>query len=125
MILKTWLVPPAVVCASGIVPFTYLGLPIGSNMNLVANWQIMIDRFRGKLSTWKANMLSIGGRLTLIKAVLGSLGIYYMSIFKCPESVLKSLEYIWASFFWGGSGDQKKMAWIKWDNILAFLIKVV
>ncbi|GKF40198.1 putative RNA-directed DNA polymerase, eukaryota, reverse transcriptase zinc-binding domain protein [Tanacetum coccineum] len=28
-----------------------------------------------------ANLLSTGGRLTLIKSVLGSLGIYYLSIF--------------------------------------------
>ncbi|PWA52848.1 reverse transcriptase domain, Reverse transcriptase zinc-binding domain protein [Artemisia annua] len=106
-------------CAPGIVPFTYLGLPIGSNMNSIMNWQPLIDRFHQKLSSWKANLLSIGGRLTLIKAVLGSLGIYYLSIFKCPESVLKILESIRASFFWGGSRDHKKMSWIKWDNILA------
>lgn len=64
-------------------------------------------------------MLSIGGRLTLIKSVLESLGIYYLSIFKFPESVLKSLESLRASFFRGGSRDHKKMAWIKRDNILA------
>ncbi|GJX39372.1 putative RNA-directed DNA polymerase, eukaryota, reverse transcriptase zinc-binding domain protein [Tanacetum coccineum] len=86
-------------CASGSLPFVYLGLPIGSNMNLIVNWQFMIDRFRRKLSTWKANMLSIGGRFTLIKAVLRSLGIYYLSLFKCPESVIKKLESLRASFF--------------------------
>ncbi|GKA29337.1 putative RNA-directed DNA polymerase, eukaryota, reverse transcriptase zinc-binding domain protein [Tanacetum coccineum] len=59
-------------CAPGSLPFTYLGLPIGSNMNLISNWQPLIDRFQSRLSSWKANMLSIGGRLTLIKAVLGS-----------------------------------------------------
>ncbi|GJT16198.1 putative RNA-directed DNA polymerase, eukaryota, reverse transcriptase zinc-binding domain protein [Tanacetum coccineum] len=58
-------------CAPGSLPFTYLGLPIGSNMNLISNWQPLIDRFQSRLSSWKANMLSIGGRLTLIKAVLG------------------------------------------------------
>nr|GEZ09524.1 putative RNA-directed DNA polymerase, eukaryota, reverse transcriptase zinc-binding domain protein [Tanacetum cinerariifolium] len=47
-------------CASGTIPFIYLGLSIGSNMNLIANWQSLIDRFRGKLSSWKANLLSIG-----------------------------------------------------------------
>nr|GEU92571.1 RNA-directed DNA polymerase, eukaryota [Tanacetum cinerariifolium] len=47
-------------CASGAIPFIYLGLPIGSNMNLIANWQSLIDRFRGELSSWKANLLSIG-----------------------------------------------------------------
>ncbi|GKC51177.1 hypothetical protein Tco_1073922 [Tanacetum coccineum] len=97
----------------GNIPFSYLGLPIGSNMNMIANWQHLIDRFRDKLSSWKANLLSIGGRLTLIKAVLGSLGIYYMSIFKCPESVINALESMRATFFWGGSGDNRKMAWIK------------
>ncbi|GJR92125.1 putative RNA-directed DNA polymerase, eukaryota, reverse transcriptase zinc-binding domain protein, partial [Tanacetum coccineum] len=54
-------------CASGSLPFIYLGLPIGSNMNLIANWQFMIDRFLKRMSTWKANMLSIGGRFILIK----------------------------------------------------------
>ncbi|GJW43854.1 RNA-directed DNA polymerase, eukaryota, reverse transcriptase zinc-binding domain protein [Tanacetum coccineum] len=49
-------------------------------------------RFQSKLSLWKANLLSIGGRYTLIKDVLGSLGIYYFSIFKVLESVIISLE---------------------------------
>nr|GFC19821.1 reverse transcriptase domain, reverse transcriptase zinc-binding domain protein [Tanacetum cinerariifolium] len=34
--------------------------------------QILIDRFKARLSGWKANLLSIGDRLTLIKSVLGS-----------------------------------------------------
>nr|GEZ97549.1 hypothetical protein [Tanacetum cinerariifolium] len=78
-----------------------------------------LDRFRAKLSFWKVSTLSIGGRLTLIKSVLGSLRIYYMSIFKCPESVLNSLEAMRASFFWGGSEDKRKMSWLKWENVLA------
>nr|GEZ72511.1 hypothetical protein [Tanacetum cinerariifolium] len=50
-------------CASGILPFIYLGLRIGSKMNLIANWQSLIDRFCGKLSSWKASLLLIGGGL--------------------------------------------------------------
>nr|GFB61367.1 putative RNA-directed DNA polymerase, eukaryota, reverse transcriptase zinc-binding domain protein [Tanacetum cinerariifolium] len=79
-------------CAAGSFPFTYLGLSIGSNMNLTSSWNILVDHFQKRLSSWKANLLSIGWRLTLIKAVLGSLGIYYLSIFKAPEVILKSLE---------------------------------
>ncbi|GKE48891.1 hypothetical protein Tco_1480149, partial [Tanacetum coccineum] len=56
-------------CALGAIPFIYLGLSIGSSMNLIANWQPLIDQFCGKLSSWKANLLSVCGRLTLIKAV--------------------------------------------------------
>nr|GEU97238.1 RNA-directed DNA polymerase, eukaryota, reverse transcriptase zinc-binding domain protein [Tanacetum cinerariifolium] len=57
----------------GFFLFTYLGLPIGSNMSRIANWQYLIDRFKARLSGWKANLLFIGGRLTLIKYVIGSL----------------------------------------------------
>ncbi|GKE76295.1 hypothetical protein Tco_1542415, partial [Tanacetum coccineum] len=106
-------------CAAGSMPFTYLGLPIGSNMSRIANWKKLVDMFRSKLSLWKANLLSIGGRLTLIKAVLGSIGIYYMSIFKVPESIIKVLERFRASFFWGGDEDRMKLSWIKWVNVLA------
>ncbi|GKC40667.1 RNA-directed DNA polymerase, eukaryota [Tanacetum coccineum] len=33
-------------CSPGNIPLSYLGLPIGSNMNMIANWQHLIDRFR-------------------------------------------------------------------------------
>ncbi|GJW01256.1 putative RNA-directed DNA polymerase, eukaryota, reverse transcriptase zinc-binding domain protein [Tanacetum coccineum] len=59
-----------------------------------------------------------GGRLTLIKSVLGGLGIYYLSIFRAPESVIQDLERIRSNFFWGGNQDGKKMAWVKWPIIL-------
>ena len=88
---------------AGSLPFTYLGLPIGKNMKLTDSWSLMVDKFKSKVSNWKANLLSIGGRLTLIKSVLGSLGIFYFSIFKAPELTLNILERLWARFFWGAS----------------------
>nr|GEY64202.1 RNA-directed DNA polymerase, eukaryota, reverse transcriptase zinc-binding domain protein [Tanacetum cinerariifolium] len=108
-----------VCCAAGCFPFTYLGLPIGANMNLTFSWQILIDRFQKRLSSWKANLLSIGGRLTLIKADLGSLGIYYLSIFKALETILNSMESLRSRFFWGGSQDSRNMAWVKWSQVLS------
>ncbi|GJX34610.1 RNA-directed DNA polymerase, eukaryota, reverse transcriptase zinc-binding domain protein [Tanacetum coccineum] len=62
-------------CASGSFPFTYFGLPIGPNMSLTSSWQVLLERFQSKLSSWKANLLSIGERHTLIKVVLGSIEI--------------------------------------------------
>nr|GEY40736.1 RNA-directed DNA polymerase, eukaryota, reverse transcriptase zinc-binding domain protein [Tanacetum cinerariifolium] len=63
-----------------------------------------------------ANLLSIGGRLTLIKSVLGSLGMYYFSIFKASEIVIKSLESLRANFFWGSHESSKKLSWVKWSG---------
>ncbi|XP_071741292.1 uncharacterized mitochondrial protein AtMg00310-like [Rutidosis leptorrhynchoides] len=50
---------------------------------------------------------------------MGSLGIYFMSLFKCPESVLKQIESIRSRFFWGGNQLNKKLTWVKWDKVLA------
>ncbi|GJX25241.1 hypothetical protein Tco_0231537 [Tanacetum coccineum] len=110
-------------CETCVLPFSYLGLPIGSNMSRIASWEILIDRFKSRMSRWKANLLSIRGHLTLIKYVLGRLGNYYFSIFKVPESVIRSLESLRAIFFWGGRENNKKIAWVKWSNILASLDK--
>ncbi|GJU36662.1 RNA-directed DNA polymerase, eukaryota, reverse transcriptase zinc-binding domain protein [Tanacetum coccineum] len=63
--------------------------------------------------------LSIGGRLTLLKSVLGSMPIYYMSIFKVPKSVLKRLESIRGRFFNGHASNCKKTSWVRWQNVLA------
>ncbi|XP_071688172.1 uncharacterized protein [Rutidosis leptorrhynchoides] len=87
---------------AGTFTTTYLGIPIGSNMKLVSNWNSLCDKFRSKLSSWKASLISAGGRLTLVKSVMGSLGIYWFSMFKCPETILNRLESIRATFFWGG-----------------------
>ncbi|GJX44795.1 RNA-directed DNA polymerase, eukaryota, reverse transcriptase zinc-binding domain protein [Tanacetum coccineum] len=54
-------------------PFTYLGLPINCNMSRCKGRDSIIEKFTRMLSKWKANLLSIGGRSTLITLVLGTL----------------------------------------------------
>ncbi|GJT54284.1 hypothetical protein Tco_0989338 [Tanacetum coccineum] len=105
-------------CVACSFPFTHLGLPIGANMNLTSSWSVLIDRFQKRLALWKANLLSIGGHLTLFKAVLSSLGIYYLLNFKAPETILNTLESIRSRFFWGGSQNSKNIAWVKWSQVL-------
>ncbi|XP_071699047.1 uncharacterized protein [Rutidosis leptorrhynchoides] len=69
-------------CRPGNSLFSYLGLLVGRNMNSIKNWDILIERFKKRLSSWKVNLLSIGGRLTLVKSVFGSLGILMRSEIK-------------------------------------------
>ncbi|GJV47630.1 putative gypsy type transposase [Tanacetum coccineum] len=60
-----------------------------------------------------------GGRLTLIKSVLGDIPTYYMSLFKAPEGVLKHLERIHNSFFLGADLDERKITWVSWRKVMA------
>nr|GEV65195.1 RNA-directed DNA polymerase, eukaryota [Tanacetum cinerariifolium] len=63
--------------------------------------------------------LSVGGRLTLLKSVLGASPLYNMSIFKVPKGILKSMEAIHSNFFNGIDSTVKKIMWAAWDKILA------
>ncbi|GJV00544.1 reverse transcriptase domain, reverse transcriptase zinc-binding domain protein [Tanacetum coccineum] len=69
-------------CNIGEFPFTYLGLPIGENMRHVNAWITVVEKFKKRLSDWKAKTLSFEGRLTLVKSVLGSLPLYYFLKFR-------------------------------------------
>ncbi|GKD43997.1 RNA-directed DNA polymerase, eukaryota, reverse transcriptase zinc-binding domain protein, partial [Tanacetum coccineum] len=79
--------------SAGSFPFTYLDLPIGSSMKRLTHWHSLVDKFEARLSRWKAKLLSIGGRSTLVQAILGSVGIYYMSIFKVIHGEEAGLTY--------------------------------
>nr|GEV54020.1 RNA-directed DNA polymerase, eukaryota [Tanacetum cinerariifolium] len=63
--------------------------------------------------------LSIGGRLTLLKSVLGSMPIFHMSMFKVPTGVLNSLEKLRSQFFNGYDSSCRKASWVKWKLVLA------
>lgn len=79
----------------------------------------MIDRFKSKLAKWKAKVLSFGDRLTLIKALLGSILLYLLSMFKAPTKVIQILEGIRRDFLWGGSDNNTDISWVKWDHVIA------
>ncbi|GJS68656.1 putative RNA-directed DNA polymerase, eukaryota, reverse transcriptase zinc-binding domain protein [Tanacetum coccineum] len=96
-------------CQAQCLPFSYLGLPIGSNMARVNSWVPIVNKFNNRLSRWKSSLLSIGGRSTLISSVLGSLEIYFLSIFPMPTQVNNSLEKIRSNFFWGSTEEAVKI----------------
>ncbi|GJY58925.1 hypothetical protein Tco_0458817 [Tanacetum coccineum] len=98
-------------------PFIYLGLPIGANMCKACHWKPIIDKFHNRLTLWKSKTLSYGGRLTLLKSVLGALGVYYFLLFKVPKSVITYLEKLRRNFFWGGTLDCNKLSWIVWNKV--------
>ena len=104
-------------CKTVSLPVTYLGLPIGTNPRIKKVWDPVLKKIKGKLASWKTKFLSFGGRLTLIKACLNSLPIYYLSLFRMPKSVGKTVNSLFQNFFWGGTIDKKKICNVKWDLI--------
>ncbi|GJZ05936.1 RNA-directed DNA polymerase, eukaryota, reverse transcriptase zinc-binding domain protein [Tanacetum coccineum] len=105
-------------CLSLKTPFNYLGSQVGGLMTRSIAWKDVLDFLEARLSRWKLNTLSIGGRLTLLKAVLGSIPTFYMSIFKVPKTVLHSMERIRARFFNGVDGISRKPSSVRWEKVM-------
>nr|GEX01707.1 hypothetical protein [Tanacetum cinerariifolium] len=105
-------------CSPGFIPFTYLGLPIGTNMNLFVNWKTLIDRFDTRLSKWKSNLLSIGGHLTLKKRLISNDNVLWVKIIKAFhgqeggfDSLISSSNTVWSKIV--GSSN-----FLHWNGIL-------
>nr|GEV53302.1 tubulin alpha-2 chain [Tanacetum cinerariifolium] len=94
-------------------------LKVGGCMSRIQSWNETIERTACRLSKWKLKTLSIGGRLDLLKSVLGSMPIYNMSLFKVPKKVLHHMESMRSHFFNGFELSSKKSVWVKWKHALA------
>nr|GEW34398.1 putative RNA-directed DNA polymerase, eukaryota, reverse transcriptase zinc-binding domain protein [Tanacetum cinerariifolium] len=89
--------------------FKYLGVMIGNSLSRKLSWAPIIQKIQSRLSKWKAKTLSIGGRFTLLKSVLGASPIYSMSIYKVPTDILDLMESIRNKFFNGAVGKESKL----------------
>jgi hypothetical protein len=101
-------------CKEGTLPFRYLGIPMNTHKIRNQDWQLVETRFQKKLASWKSKLLSAGGRLVLINAVLSSLPMFMMSFFRIPKGVLKKLDYYRSRFYWQSDEHKKKYRLIKW-----------
>ncbi|CAN1151754.1 Putative ribonuclease H protein At1g65750 [Linum perenne] len=104
-------------CPLEVLPTSYLGLPLGAIGSRVGIWDPVIQLVERKLETWKARFLSFGARLTMVKSVLASLPVYFMSLFKAPASVTNSLERLQRRFLWSGVGEKERIHWISWSKV--------
>ena len=52
----------------------------------------------------------------MIKAVVQSILVYSMSVFKLPVGLCKDIEAMIQKFWWG-NGDGRKIHWVKWSSL--------
>lgn len=63
-----------------------------------------VTRVTSKVGSLEAKLLSRADRFMMIKLVLNSLPLYYLSIFKIPKGVVNRIIQMRRKLFWLGSG---------------------
>jgi hypothetical protein len=85
-------------CKCDTLPIKHLGLPLGANPNRISTWKPVLSQIRGWLNSWKGQLLSMAERAILIKSVIFTIRLYYMSIFCIPKTVAHKITTMQSRF---------------------------
>ena len=82
-----------------------------------SDWLWMVKRFDDKIRHWAYRLLSLGGRLVLIKSVLTGIAIYWFALARCPRSILNLLRQSIFTFLWGKNDERPRYHLARWDSV--------
>ncbi len=102
-------------CNAGALPTKYLGLPLSNKRPNKEVWSGVIGKIQRRIEGWQAKLLSRGGRLTLVNAVLTNIPLYLFSIFRAPKWVTSRIEVLRRDFFWKGNAEA-----LGWGRLVAW-----
>ena len=93
-------------CQVGTLPFTYLGLPMGTTKPKIEEFAPLLDRMEKKLSAC-SSLLSYSGRVEYINTVLTPTVTYAMCTFKLQKGVIQDIDRIRKQCLWRGNSERK------------------
>jgi len=101
-------------CSKGSLPFTYLGLPLGTTKPRVVDFMPLVNKCERRLGG-VSSMLNQAGRLQINNAVFSSLPTFYMCTLELPKAVIKQIDKFRKNCLWRGNnvngGSRPKAAW--------------
>jgi len=100
------------------IGFKYLGYYIKTGMYRVCDWCWILKEMEKKINNWCYRWLSLGGRYTLLKDVLESHSVYWMSLASIPRSVLNSIRKLMYNFLWQRNLDTFPIHLCKWEKLV-------
>ena len=77
----------------------------------------MIKKFEHRISHWSHKLLSLGGRLTLVQAVLTSIPVYWMGLAPIPVSILNKLRILAFGYLWGSLDHKRRFHLTNWQSL--------
>jgi hypothetical protein len=111
-------------CQVGTLPFTYLGLPLGTTRPSVEEFAPLLARMEKRLMGLK-KLLSYQGRLTFVNSVLSTLPTFFLCTFKVPISILEHADKYRKSGLWNkGDINKKEGCLVAWKMQLGQRVRV-
>ena len=86
-----------------------LAVPIHLSRVRKGTYHHVLEKVKMKLARWKANMLSVAGRVTLIQTTTAAIPIYSMQTTKLPLGLSDDIEKVNMTFLCGGPEEKKRL----------------
>ena len=87
-------------CSVALFPIKYLGLPLSLRKQTTGQLQYLVDQMANKLPKWKAGLMPMSGRLTLVQSVLCAMPIHAMVALDLPMKTIAAMNKICRGFLW-------------------------
>ncbi|GJV32164.1 hypothetical protein Tco_1392564 [Tanacetum coccineum] len=101
----------------GRLPVKYLGVPLVPSRLIYKDCKELIEKVQSRVDDWKNKSLSIAGRLQLVNSVIGSLHVFWASVFILPNRILLEIEQIMKGFLWCQGKMRSGKAKVAWEVV--------
>lgn len=95
----------------------YLGVPMLHKRVTKGIYWTVVEQAQKRLAGWKANQLSLAGRITLCHFVVMALPTCTRQTTRLPNGVCDTIEKFCRKFIWGETETSRKIHLINWDTI--------
>jgi hypothetical protein len=105
-------------CQIATMPFTYLGLPLGTTKPTVQDLSPLLDKVGRRLNAC-SRFLSYAGRLTYIDSMLSALPTFYMCTMKIQKTAIKIIDRGRRHCLWAKREEWEKQAQslVAWETV--------
>lgn len=104
-------------CQLGTMPFTYLGLPLGTTRPSVQEFMPILTRMEKRLMGI-SRLLTYAGRLVLVNSVFSALPTFFMCSLKIPIQILDQIDSNIKHVLWHGGDVSKKGGYlVAWPTL--------
>ncbi|KAI0524570.1 hypothetical protein KFK09_003947 [Dendrobium nobile] len=95
----------------------YLGFKNSLRRRIGSNFLSLLGKAVSKLDVWGNKFFSLAGRILLVKSVILSIPLFYITTSLIPLSILRRFEKICREFLWNKKNWSHGMHFIPWEEM--------
>ncbi|CAL1377016.1 unnamed protein product [Linum trigynum] len=95
----------------------YLEVPVLHGRVTNKTFRYIIDRIDQRLAGWKADNLSLAGRVTLAMSVLNAIPSYIMQTAVLPAGICEYIYQKIRAFVWGSQEGRRRIHLVNWETV--------